>query len=400
MKPLQFHGGLTLEKFYLEWMGYIGGREFGTDQRHTFGEYGKAGKDKPEISSVRRFTSNPNDILAFVRHCETTHDKDRECRPCWISAQPFREYGKPFGIEKLFYDFDDNTLLCPKCDMRYNKEGLDHKLCPVCGVECIIKPRLDVVGREVMRFVNSIDDGTFPLIVETYKGYHVYLFLRQIFEVKPSNLDFAKKVYNKLQRLYIENWFKFMDDRIIGDICRLARVPITKHEATGKPCLVVDKNLKQTKIRHLEYFKIYGVPDSKVRKAVELAKKEIYEEAKRKLESAKSASKDFNGNGFGTTFQGTIRPCFQEKINKGQMSHGQRLALLVEAYFSGIKTEDELVDIFRNFVDFNEKKTRYYVRYFLKHNPDKYPPYRCKTIHQKGWCIEDKCSIFSRKVKT
>jgi len=192
MKPLKFHGELTLEKFYLEWMGYIGGREFGTDQRHTFGEYGKAGRDKPEISSVRRFTQNPNDILDFVRYCETTHDKGRKCRPCWISAQPFRAYGKPFGIEKLFYDFDDDTLLCPECDMRWKKDALDHKLCPTCKlhkveVECIIKPRLDVVGREVKRFVKSIKNEVFPLIVETYKGYHVYLFLRQVFEVKPQN---------------------------------------------------------------------------------------------------------------------------------------------------------------------------------------------------------------------
>jgi len=397
--PIKFHGGLTLEEFYLEWMGYIGGRELGTDQRHIFGEYGKAGRDKPEIPSVRRFTSNPNDILAFVRHCETTHDKNRKCRPVWISAQPFREYGKPFGIEKLFFDFDDDTLHCPNCDTHWKKDGLDHKLCPTCKVECGIKPRLDVVGREVKRFIYSIKDEVLPLIVETYKGYHVYLFLRQVFVVKPQNIEFAKKVYDKLQHMYIREWFQFMDMRIVGDISRLARVPITKHEATGKPCLIVNENLKQVKVRHIEYFRIYGVPDSKVKKAVELVKKDIYEEALKKRKAAKNASKDFTGNGFGKVFHGTIRPCFQDKIDKGQMCHGQRLALLVEAYFSGIKTEEGLVDVFRNFVDFDEKKTRYYCKYFLKHSPEKYPPYRCKTIQQKHWCIENRCPIWVRKFK-
>lgn len=398
MKPLKFHGGLSLEKFYLEWMGYISGRELGTNTGHIFGEYGKGGRDKPEVPCVRRFTSNPNDILDFVRYCETTHEKGDKCRPCWISAQPFRKYGKPFGIEKLFFDFDDNTLLCPKCNVYYAKEGLDHKKCPTCGAECVVKPRLDIIGREVARFIYSIKDEVIPLIVQTYKGYHVYIFLRQVFEVQPKNLEFAKKVYGKLQHEYIREWFQFMDMRIVGDIARLARVPLTKHEKTGEACLIVNDKLKQTKVRNLEYYKIYGVPDSKVKKAVELVKKEIFEEALKKRKAAKDASKDFTGNGFGNTFHGTIRPCFQDKIDRGQMCHGQRLALLVEAYFSGIKTEDGLVDIFRNFVDFDEKKTRYYVRWFLKHKPDKYPPYRCKTIHQKGWCIEDKCPIFQRKL--
>lgn len=396
MKPIKFHGGLSLEKFYLEWMGFIGGREFGTDIPHMHGEVGKRGPDKP---SVRRFTSNPNHILDFVRYCETTHKEGRKCRPCWISAQPFRGYGVQFGIEKLFFDFDDDTVICPKCNTRWKKDALDHKLCPTCKIECIIKPRLDVVGREVKRFVNSIKDEVLPLIVETYKGYHIYLFLRQIFEVKPQNLGFAKRVYDKLQHMYIRERYVFMDDRIIGDIARLARVPITKHEATGKACLIVDENLNQTKVRHIEYFKIYGVPDSKVKKAVELVKKDIYEETLKKRKAAKDGSKDFTGNGFGTAFNRAIRPCFQDKIDKGQMSHGQRLAFLVEAYFSGFRGEEALIELFRNFVDFDERKTRYYVKYFLAHNPDKYPPYRCKTIMQKNWCIEAKCPIWCRKFK-
>jgi len=399
MKPLKFHGGLSLEKFYIDWMGYIGGRELGTNISHDFGEYGKAGKNKPEIPSVRRFTSNPNDILKFVRFCETTHKKGEQCRPVWISAQPFRAYGVPFGIEKLFYDFDDDTLVCPNCNIRYQKSDLPpKKMCSKCDIKCAVQPRLDVVGMDVKRFVYSLKDEVLPLIVQTYKGYHVYLFLRQVFEVKIANLDFAKKVYNKLQYMYVKEHLQFMDTRIIGDTSRLARVPITKHEAVGTPCLVVDSNLKQTKVRELEYFRIYGVPDSKIKKAVEIVKREIYEEARKKAEQAKMASKDFNGNGFGNKFTGKIRPCFQEKMDKGVMTHDQRLAFLIEAYYSGYKTEDKLVDLFRGFADFDDEKTRYQVKYFMKRNPDKYPPYRCKTIHQKGWCIEDKCPLYRRKI--
>jgi len=96
-------------------------------------------------------------------------------------------------------------------------------------------------------------------------------------------------------------------------------------------------------------------------------------------------------------FTGTIRPCFKKRMDDGEMCHGQRLALLTEAYNSGYRTEDALIDLFRCFKDFQEETTRYQVQWFLKHEPHKYPPYKCSTIKDKNWCIENKCPLFRTK---
>lgn len=389
---VHFHAGLDIEQFFLEWMGHVAGRELGTNTKHEFGSF-------PETPSHRKFTSNPKDILAFVRWCETTHEKGEYCRPCWISAQPTRRYGMPFGIEKLFFDFDDDSLKCPSCQAYWKKTELGKKkACPKCQVKCVSAPRLDVVGVEVKKFLRSLKGEVMPFVARTHKGYHVYLFLRQVFEFKPKNTEFAKRVYRKLQEMHITGEGNgFMDERIIGDLTRLARVPLTKHEKTGEPCVVVNESLEPTKVRHVEYFRIYGVPDSKVEKAVGLVQKEIFLEAQKKRKKAKTAGKDFTNGLASSNFTGIIRPCFAERLEKGFMTHDQRLALLNEAYFSGYRTEDQLVDLFRNMADFSDKITRYQVRYFLKRDPEKYPPYRCRTLTQKGWCIEKGCPIFMRR---
>jgi len=60
------------------------------------------------------------------------------------------------------------------------------------------------------------------------------------------------------------------------------------------------------------------------------------------------------------------------------MCHEQRLALRNELYWAGYKTEDELVEVFKCFNDYDEKYTRYQISYFLKHKV--YPPWNCRTL--------------------
>ena len=89
-----------------------------------------------------------------------------------------------------------------------------------------------------------------------------------------------------------------------------------------------------------------------------------------------------------------IRPCFTEALKSGEMAHGQRIALVYEAYCAGM-SRDEIVGLYRCLDDFDEAKTRYQIDWLLNgKNEREIKPYRCVTIQKKGWCIGEKCPYF------
>lgn len=185
MLRINFHGDLSLQKFFMDWFGLIGGRELCTNVKHEFGGF-------PSTPSHRKFTSNYKKLLDFVNWCEG------EVRPIWTSVQPFRTYGVPMALEKLYYDFDDDCKYCPKCDQYYRKGELvtikkkKGSFCYDCGILCEVKPRLELIGREVKWFIRGLRQYE-PLMVQTYKGYHVYLFLRRVFQFSKKYFGFARE---------------------------------------------------------------------------------------------------------------------------------------------------------------------------------------------------------------
>lgn len=349
---IEYHGDMDFNKFMFQLFGLFG-RELGTNKKpHRF------------------FTDNPNDLLTFVEECKN------ENRPCWISAQPMKAYNEVMGIEKLYFDFDYDAMLKKKKNV--SKET--------------IKKLREQVENEVKDFLSHLD--FVPLIVRTYKGYHVYIFLRRIYTFEKKDFDFAKKVYTELQMYLIRGIYECLDEHPIGDLKRLARVPLSIHEKGGI-CFIVDKNLKKDKVRNLDIYRTYGIPESIIEMAVKSVNEKIKKthalEEKLIQEAGERMVENNNEN-----FVGTIRPCFQKRMDEGEMCHGQRLALLVEAYNSGYLTEDMLVNLFHCFKDFKEETTRYQVKWFFDHHPNRYPPYRCSTIMNKGWCLENDCPYYNK----
>jgi len=94
---------------------------------------------------------------------------------------------------------------------------------------------------------------------------------------------------------------------------------------------------------------------------------------------------------------GVYPPCVQfilERAEKGEnLSHVERLFLMFFMLNIG-KDEGEVVDLFRKMPDFNEERTRYYVRHaknkgYTAHNCDTLKTYGiCKPTHR--WCSEGK----------
>ncbi|AGK61182.1 hypothetical protein Asulf_01183 [Archaeoglobus sulfaticallidus PM70-1] len=93
-----------------------------------------------------------------------------------------------------------------------------------------------------------------------------------------------------------------------------------------------------------------------------------------------------------------IRPCIQKLIEKAQdsinLEHYKRIAIVAELYVAEYSI-DEIVSVFRNQPDFDEKKTRYQVEHITAKGINApYKPFRCATIKQLGLCVPT-CKFYS-----
>jgi len=402
-----FHENMTKEKFFVEWFGLTEGKEIGTN--------------KPPR---RNWTDNPQEFIDFVKMCNDECENKEFCRPCWISSQPMRyikseqkygyvrKIGEACAIEKLFFDFDDDTKYCSKCDEFIKKDELvkdkqrKGSFCPKCGTQCFEKPRKEIVANDVTRFITGAKEmckiynfEPIPFIVGTRKGYHVYFFLCEIFKFESTNFGFAKMLYKQMQDMLKKDEFEFMDRRIIGDLNRLARVPLTRHEKTGKMCQVLDENLNPTKVRSLEYYKLYGIQLDFIKDAVKVVKKLEYEKMlKKKEQLEKFEDEGIKDDSY--PFKGMIRPCFTVRMTKGEMNHAQRLAWLSEIYYAGYNTEEKMLELCRKtFNDFTEKESLNQIRDYFKHERWNFRPYKCSTIQSKGWCIGTEACANEREIR-
>lgn len=337
--------------FGLNGFGSIG-RELGTN---------KEGKEK--LGFNRKFTDNPQDIVSFIKDC-TEHKV-----PAWITAQPFRKYGIPFGIEKVFWDFD------------YEEKETDKK----------------AVRDEVKKFVARLNPMT-PLISETFKGYHIYLFLWNTIG-GTSDVEWLKRLYTTLQKMLTPRdlELKYMDKSVIGDIMRMARIPLSIHEKSGKLCRILNPDMEYCKVRSPDYYRVHGVGERLVREAV----KQATEEQER--EKHRSHQIETIGNNIPKGKGGNIRPCFLVRLEAGEMKHILRLALLIEAYWCGKRTRRELIDLYRPLHDFDEQVTSTQVDWFLE---KKVPyieaglkPYKCSSLMKHGFCLESEaCPIWRKRM--
>lgn len=173
------------------------------------------------------------------------------------------------------------------------------------------------------------------------KGAHVYLWLQQSVEIG-EHFEYAKDVYPELQNILTLGFSpKTLDPHVIGDLKRLSRLPYPIHEKSGL------EKLKRTSKR------------AEIR-------------------------------------EGEIRPCIREALTKplhGGAGHLMRLAIACEYLAAGYSV-DEIVPLFQNQSDFNERKTRYFIEHAQKNN---YKPFKCKKIREIGFCLEEKCPLQSKK---
>ena len=170
------------------------------------------------------------------------------------------------------------------------------------------------------------------------KGAHVVL---PVEPVEFNKIEGTKAFLTFLQRKFLDEG-PSLDKQTIGDISRLMRVPFTINtKALNTPSKGVVKVLQ-------EWDGNYANVESSL---------EFFELKKTML-------KVFAPTGTKMSTKKGIRKEVLELISKSRkgihLTHNQRLAILFELIANSY-TDNEIVDVFKNQEDFDEKKTRYFI---------------------------------------
>lgn len=341
--------------FLLEFFGDLG-REFGDPDQY--------------------YVDNPMEIFPFIEKCL------QEKKPAFMSIEPRSGHNKLIGFESIFFDFDYGI----KSEILKEEE---------------ITQRKTELLQEVLSFIQYVTDikRYQPMIVKTFKGFHVSIYFDKVY-MCPSFLSWSKttqpywkEVYRILQKDILngyKNWAKkglvYVDESCLGRIEGLKRIPFSFHQKNGEKCLIVTRSLQPDKIRAMAFYKNLGLKQTDLTQAMQRAE-EFFKEKEERKRIMFAAHKEQREKEHG--FIGRIRPCFQRAIESGEMSHQQRLAFLLEAWYSGIKTELGLVESFKKLHDYKEDVTSYQVHYFLEHETYiNFPPYTCDKMREFRWCLE------------
>jgi hypothetical protein len=318
------------EDFWRAWFGVHGGREAG--------------------SPHRTFLETAEELITFIR-------KRPEGGPRFMSVQPYRMRNQVCGLEKLFFDFD--------CEKNLGK-----------------------AWSEASQFVGVLKRfyGLQPFIVFSgHKGYHVYVWLWRVVEFTPGEEAYAKEIYQRLQTNLLKGLkYETLDTAVLGDIKRLARVPYTLHEKTGLLCEPVaeDRRPLLAQPQALNGYREHGVPSSLFHKIAEQVRafKKFRSAVKQRCKISQPPLRCKH-----------VRPCISSALNSsldGELGHKMRLAAAAEYLNRGFRVE-EVVQLFHTQSDFDENKTRYFVK---DAKEKRYKPFKRSTLKQLGFCLGRFCS--------
>lgn len=300
----------------------------------------------------RLFLDRPMQLYDYIEECELLG------LPAYMSVQPFKARDHVFGLERLFFDFDYEEDL-----RRAWSEAKDFAI-------------------KIEKFY-----GAKPLLVFSgCKGFHVYVWLWKTVQIRRGGQRRAKEVYKRLQEMLLKGLkYETCDPQPLGDIKRLARVPYTRHEKTGALCLPLTLEGQQLQVlpSAIEGYRNHGLGPHIFRN---VAKELQKPKKKRSAHIMKAILKLSNRK---------VRPCIEVALETPldeQHGHLMRLAIATEYLNQGYAVE-EVVQLFQGQADFNEEKTRYFVK---DAQAKGYKPFKCGTIKTLGFCL-DNCPILKRR---
>ena len=228
----------------------------------------------------------------------------------------------------------------------------------------------DVNGSyEDMRAVYDIlrREGLEGRVYYTGRGYHIYV------DFAPMKIDrYSDRVRKWAKDIGI---WDYVDKKVLGDIRRMARVPLTKNTKTGRWMIEIDPEMDESEIIE------------KSEAGVEVVRCEVRptDLGERLLFLDINGGRRITPRALMKVKDGRYPPCIESLLMKlkvsGELDHAERLHLA--NYLLRIMTVDEVVDVFRYAKDFSERYTRYQLEWFLR---NRYKPYSCVRAIQMGIC--------------
>jgi hypothetical protein len=268
--------------------------------------------------------------------------------PCYVSVNPYDARNQPYGLEKLYFDFD-----CQEDPDRAWREAQDFAY--VLIERYRIKPLLVFSGM---------------------KGYHVYVWLWNVVTIAPSEAWLIKNICQQMQQeLLQELQYVTLDRTPLGDIKRLARIPYTLHQDSGQRCqpVFLSNEPRPPSSIDLAEHREFGITKTffdKVVKAVQQIHRQLPYQRKqfdrRSLPGIRAPIKQF----------------IDRALRGERLGHMQRLAVACELIALQWE-DDDICEIFRLQEDFNTTTTKYMIRHARKM---KYRPF--STDRLKGISTE------------
>jgi len=271
------------------------------------------------------------------------------------------------NVKHLVFDLDPEKLdSCPETAQRLL-------------LECIQKPSKEprFYRKNILLEASRFNDPS----------YHIWVFFDPPIQAKVARW-LAHKILEHagLSPKTVEVFPKqdaLGDDRSFGNLIKL---PLGFHQTAKKwSCFLDSESFKP--LPSTITYDVHGssFSESDVAKILEYTKEQRDLQLKLNSSSVYPPSR-----------MGKIRPCFKEALKEKTISHEMRVAIVTEFHRGGVSNTKDMVSLFRDQSDFDEKTTLYYVNDVVSR---KYSRYKCETIKNFGYCIGTACPIFLRHKK-
>jgi hypothetical protein len=264
--------------------------------------------------------------------------------PSYVSVNPYYARNQPYGLEKLYFDFD-----CQEDPDRAWREAQD--FAHVLIERYRVKPLLVFSGM---------------------KGYHVYVWLWNVVTITPSEAWLIKNICQQLQlELLQELHYVTLDRTPLGDIKRLARIPYTLHQDSGQRCqpVFLSSEPRSPSSIDLDEHREFGITKmffNKVVKAVQQTHHQLPHH--RKKFDQRSLPR----------IRAPIKQLVDRALRGERLGHMQRLAVACELI--ALRWEDDdICEIFRLQEDFSAPTTKYMIRHARKMN---YRPFSTERLNR------------------
>jgi len=208
------------------------------------------------------------------------------------------------------------------------------------------------------------------------RGYHIYIDFRPI-----VLNDYSKCARDFIKEIGIDT---MVDMCVIGDVRRMARMPLTINTKTGCYMIPIFPYMNESMIHRTA-----KTPDNVLISGLESSLQKNSHIISMLLEYDRDTKKDFETPNIEINdLPECIKTIIKKAITNNYINHQERLHLAT--YLLSVNKEKELYSVLSILSDFDPKYSIYQVEWLKNKN---YSPYSCRAMMKFGLC-PNKCKLF------